>query len=162
MLFLLLITGCTFAINSWSSSWICTAHPGLSHGNLSFVQRLQGLMHAVRIHARNAFIWTFVWQNLCCCSCCALQCRPAVLFLAFVIDAAFALAIVGFLIMHCRMIAKNMTTIEMYEKRRSATGPWQFDRGAKQNFLEVFGKRCRCYYVQLFHYALLVAHCSQS
>ena len=104
----------------------------------------------------------FVWQNLCCCSCCALQCRPAVLFLAFVIDAAFALAIVGFLIMHCRMIARNMTTIEMYEKRRSATGPWQFDRGAKQNFLEVFGKRCRCYYVELFHYALLVAHGSQS
>ena len=63
------------------------------------------------------------------------------LFLAFVIDAAFALAIVGFLIMHCRMITKNMTTIEMYEKRRNGTGPWPFDKGAKHNFLEVFGKR---------------------
>lgn len=89
----------------------------------------------------------FVWQHLFCSTFCALQCRPAVLFLAFVIDAAFALAIVGFLIMHCRMIARNMTTIEMYEKRRNATGPWQFDRGAKQNFLEVFGKRCECCYI---------------
>ncbi|KAL3147976.1 hypothetical protein ABBQ38_014271 [Trebouxia sp. C0009 RCD-2024] len=66
--------------------------------------------------------------------------KPAILFLAFVIDAAFALAIVGFLVMHCRMIARNMTTIEMYEKRRHSTGAWPFDRGAKHNFLEVFGR----------------------
>ena len=71
----------------------------------------------------------------------SLCCRPAILFLAFVIDAAFALAIVGFLIMHCRMIIRNMTTIEMYEKRRNAAGAWPFDRGAKHNFLEVFGRR---------------------
>ena len=70
-----------------------------------------------------------------------LRCRPAILFLAFVLDAAFALAIIGFLVMHCRMIAKNLTTIEMYEKRRSATGHWPFDKGAKQNYLEVFGTR---------------------
>ena len=70
-----------------------------------------------------------------------LICRPAVLFLAFVIDAAFALAIVGFLVMHCRMIAKNLTTIEMYEKRRGTSGPWIFDRGPKQNFLEIFGRK---------------------
>lgn len=74
-------------------------------------------------------------------SFCASTCRPAVLFLAFVIDAAFALAILGFLIMHGRMIARNMTTIEMYEKQRNAKGPWPFDKGAKQNFVEVFGKR---------------------
>lgn len=76
-----------------------------------------------------------------CAQAVSYQCRPAILFLAFVIDAAFALAIMGFLIMHCRMIARNMTTIEMYEKRRYATGPWPFDQGAKQNFLEVFGRR---------------------
>ena len=70
-----------------------------------------------------------------------LICRPAVLFLAFVIDAAFALAIVGFLVMHCRMIAKNLTTIEMYEKRRGTSGPWLFDKGPKQNFLEIFGRK---------------------
>ena len=70
-----------------------------------------------------------------------LRCRPAILFLAFVLDAAFALAIIGFLVMHCRMIAKNLTTIEMYEKRRSATRHWPFDKGAKQNYLEVFGTR---------------------
>ena len=63
------------------------------------------------------------------------------LFLAFVIDAAFALAILGFLIMHGRMIARNMTTIEMYEKQRNAKGPWPYDKGARQNFVEVFGKR---------------------
>lgn len=49
--------------------------------------------------------------------------------------------------MHCRMITRNMTTIEMYEKRRNATGAWPFDRGAKHNFLEVFGRR----YAALVH-----------
>lgn len=80
-----------------------------------------------------------------------LCCRPAILFLAFVIDAAFALAIVGFLIMHCRMIARNMTTIEMYEKRRNATGAWPFDRGARHNFIEVFGRRYDALYMTLFN-----------
>lgn len=81
------------------------------------------------------------YESMCVARQTWLWCRPAILFLAFVIDAAFALAIVGFLIMHCRMIARNMTTIEMYEKRRNATGAWPFDRGARHNFLEVFGRR---------------------
>lgn len=44
--------------------------------------------------------------------CCA--CRPAVVFVAFVIDLAFSLCLAGFLIMHGRLIAHNMTTIEMW------------------------------------------------
>ena len=41
-------------------------------------------------------------------------CRPAVVFVAFVIDLAFSLCLAGFLIMHGRLIAHNMTTIEMW------------------------------------------------
>ena len=35
-------------------------------------------------------------------------------FVAFVIDLAFSLCLAGFLIMHGRLIANNMTTIEMW------------------------------------------------
>lgn len=45
-------------------------------------------------------------------------------FIAFVFSAAFALALLGFVIMHLRLIALNQTTIEAYEKRpiRQAAG----------------------------------------
>ena len=65
--------------------------------------------------------------------------RPLVTsFLAFVFTAAFSVALAGFLVMHLRLVALNMTTIEAYEK--SPVRPWPYDRGAKANFLEVFGK----------------------
>lgn len=147
---------------SYSSSWICSFRC-MSWKFVCVICAVTARTGACsQDPCRSCVCLDPVCQTLFCSTFCALQCRPAVLFLAFVIDAAFALAIVGFLIMHCRMIARNMTTIEMYEKRRSATGPWQFDRGAKQNFLEVFGKRCRCCYVTLSHHALLLAHGSQS
>ena len=37
--------------------------------------------------------------------------------MCFVFSAAFSLALLGFLIMHLRLIATNHTTIEAYEKR---------------------------------------------
>ena len=99
--------------------------------------------------------------------CCA--CRPAVVFVAFVIDLAFSLCLAGFLIMHGRLIAANMTTIEMwvsvcllalselginpacmmywnvcapwcrYEKGYTSGSSWPFDQGISNNFQEVFG-----------------------
>ncbi|KAK9842045.1 hypothetical protein WJX81_005841 [Elliptochloris bilobata] len=63
--------------------------------------------------------------------------RPAIVFVAFVIDAAFCLSLAGFLIMHARLVAANCTTIEMYEKRR--TPDWPYNRGLRRNVQDVFG-----------------------
>ena len=89
-------------------------------------------------------------------------------FVAFVIDLAFSLCLAGFLIMHGRLIASNMTTIEMwvsvclrylsfaspsactmywitcapgcrYEKGYTSGSSWPFDKGIRSNFQEVFG-----------------------
>ena len=65
--------------------------------------------------------------------------RPALTFVAMVLDAAFALSVLGFLVMHARMVAVNATTIEMYEKRRDPH--WRYDRGLGHNLKEVFGPR---------------------
>lgn len=60
-------------------------------------------------------------------------------YVAFAMDLAFTLALAGFIIMHGRLIAANCTTIEMYEKNRVPL--WPYDRGFKQNFIDVFGQR---------------------
>ena len=57
-------------------------------------------------------------------------------FVATVIAIAFAVSLLGFIIMHLRMVAMNCSTIEMYEKRRVAN--WPYNRGIRRNFAEVF------------------------
>lgn len=61
----------------------------------------------------------------------------AATFLAFVLNLAFALSVMGFLIMHISLVAANTTTIEAYEKK--TTPKWRFDLGKKKNFEQVFG-----------------------
>ena len=61
----------------------------------------------------------------------------ALVFLAVVLDLAFAASLLGFIVMHSNLVAQNMTTIEMYEKKKSI--PWRYDFGRQRNFTEVFG-----------------------
>ncbi|KAI4370362.1 hypothetical protein MLD38_018721 [Melastoma candidum] len=61
----------------------------------------------------------------------------AVTFIAFVLDLAFALSILGFLIMHISLVARNTTTIEAYEKNISPK--WCYDLGWRKNLEQVFG-----------------------
>ncbi|KAL1543424.1 putative protein S-acyltransferase 14 [Salvia divinorum] len=61
----------------------------------------------------------------------------ATTFLAFVLNLAFALSVMGFLIMHITLVAANTTTIEAYEKKSSPK--WRYDLGRKRNFEQVFG-----------------------
>ncbi|KAF3613689.1 putative protein S-acyltransferase 14 [Capsicum annuum] len=61
----------------------------------------------------------------------------ATTFLAFVFNLAFALSVLGFLIMHISLVAGNTTTIEAYEKK--TTPKWRYDLGRKRNFEQVFG-----------------------
>ncbi|KAG6467580.1 hypothetical protein ZIOFF_074610 [Zingiber officinale] len=59
----------------------------------------------------------------------------ATTFLAFVLNLAFALSVMGFLIMHVSLVMKNTTTIEAYEKK--TTPNWEYDLGRKKNFEQV-------------------------
>ncbi|KAK1325766.1 putative S-acyltransferase [Acorus calamus] len=61
----------------------------------------------------------------------------ATTFLAFVLNLAFALSVLGFLIMHISLVAGNTTTIEAYEKK--TTPKWRYDLGRRKNFEQVFG-----------------------
>ncbi|KRH76257.1 hypothetical protein GLYMA_01G142300v4 [Glycine max] len=56
----------------------------------------------------------------------------ATTFLAFVLNLAFALSVLGFLIMHISLVAANTTTIEAYEKK--TTPKWRYDLGRRKNF----------------------------
>ncbi|EFN57662.1 hypothetical protein CHLNCDRAFT_142811 [Chlorella variabilis] len=69
-------------------------------------------------------------------------------FITFVFSVAFSLALMGFVFMHGRLCARNMTTIEAYEKR--PVNPWPYDHGTLQNFQEVFG-RDRRYWLLPMH-----------
>jgi hypothetical protein len=61
----------------------------------------------------------------------------ALVFLTVVLDLAFAASLLGFIVMHSNLVSQNMTTIEMYEKKKSI--PWRYDYGKQKNFAEVFG-----------------------
>ena len=61
----------------------------------------------------------------------------ACVFVTFVLDVAFAASLLGFIIMHANLNLSNMTTIEMYEKKK--TLPWRYNQGHRKNFTEVFG-----------------------
>ncbi len=61
----------------------------------------------------------------------------ALVFLTVVLDMAFAASLLGFIVMHSNLVSQNMTTIEMYEKKKSI--PWRYDYGKHKNFAEVFG-----------------------
>jgi hypothetical protein len=61
----------------------------------------------------------------------------AAVFVTFVLNVAFAASLLGFIIMHANLNLSNMTTIEMYEKKK--TLPWRYNKGFRKNFQDVFG-----------------------
>ncbi|KAK3157897.1 hypothetical protein QOZ80_2AG0129910 [Eleusine coracana subsp. coracana] len=61
----------------------------------------------------------------------------ATTFLTFVLNLAFTLSVLGFMIMHVSLVSANTTTIEAYEKK--TTPFWKYDLGRKRNFEQVFG-----------------------
>ncbi|KAL4187441.1 hypothetical protein AMTRI_Chr09g39030 [Amborella trichopoda] len=63
----------------------------------------------------------------------------AISFLTFVLNLAFALSLLGFLIMHASLLLSNTTTIEVYEKRGVVR--WKYDLGRRKNFEQVFGTK---------------------
>ncbi|XP_008776787.1 probable protein S-acyltransferase 14 [Phoenix dactylifera] len=72
----------------------------------------------------------------------------ATTFLTFVLNLAFALSVLGFLIMHISLVAGNTTTIEAYEKK--TTPKWKYDLGRKKNFEQVFGTDKRYWFIPAY------------
>ncbi|KAM0946713.1 putative protein S-acyltransferase [Dioscorea sansibarensis] len=72
----------------------------------------------------------------------------ATTFLSFVLNLAFALSILGFLIMHMSLVAGNTTTIEAYEKK--TTPKWRYDLGRRKNFEQVFGVDKRYWFIPTY------------
>ncbi|OMP00587.1 Zinc finger, DHHC-type, palmitoyltransferase [Corchorus olitorius] len=72
----------------------------------------------------------------------------ATTFLSFVLNLAFALSVMGFLIMHIGLVAANTTTIEAYEKK--TTPKWRYDLGRKKNFEQVFGTDKRYWFIPAY------------
>ena len=63
------------------------------------------------------------------------------ILVAAVLDAAFALALAGFMIMHRGLVSRNATTIEAYEKQAAPGAPWPYTLGTRSaNWASVFGR----------------------
>ena len=69
-------------------------------------------------------------------------------FITFVLNLAFALSVLGFLIMHMVLVAANTTTIETYEKK--TTPKWRYDIGRKKNFEQVLGIDKRYWFIPAY------------
>lgn len=72
----------------------------------------------------------------------------ATTFLTFVLNLAFALSVLGFLIMHASLVAANTTTIEAYEKK--TTPKWRYDLGRRKNFEQVFGTSKKYWFIPAY------------
>jgi len=59
----------------------------------------------------------------------------AILFLAFVLNLAFALSLLCFIGMHTSLVTHNTTSIEVYERKKSVS--WKYDLGWKRNLEQV-------------------------
>jgi len=101
-----------------------------------------------------SFVLFLAWTCVGCAVSAALLFRPSVAFvrgevevevevwgvvggilgfISFIFTAAFTLALIGFLVMHCGLMMRNMTTIEAYEKRK--VEPWPWDVGSAKGNL---------------------------
>ncbi|GMH21767.1 hypothetical protein Nepgr_023609 [Nepenthes gracilis] len=72
----------------------------------------------------------------------------AMMFLAFVLNLAFSLSLICFLVMHASLLSSNTTTIEVHEKKQAVR--WKYDLGWKENFEQVFGKKKALWFLPLF------------
>ncbi|KAI7737233.1 hypothetical protein M8C21_012120 [Ambrosia artemisiifolia] len=72
----------------------------------------------------------------------------ALTFLTFVLNVAFALSLLCFIIMHASLLSSNTTSVEVYEKKGAVR--WKYDLGRKKNFEQVFGMRKALWLLPLF------------
>lgn len=71
-----------------------------------------------------------------------------VVFLACVLNLAFALSLLCFIVMHASLVSSNTTSVEVYERKKSAR--WKYDLGWKQNIEQVFGSTKALWFFPIF------------
>ncbi|KAD3069032.1 hypothetical protein E3N88_36912 [Mikania micrantha] len=67
------------------------------------------------------------------------SCFLYILYFGAVINVAFSLSLLCFIIMHASLLSSNTTSVEVYEKKGVVR--WKYDLGPKKNFEQVFGTR---------------------
>ncbi|XP_057718405.1 probable protein S-acyltransferase 12 [Arachis stenosperma] len=72
----------------------------------------------------------------------------AVVFLASILNLAFALSLLCFVVMHISLLLSNTTSVEVYEKKKAVR--WRYDLGRKKNFEQVFGTNKALWLLPLF------------
>uniref|UniRef100_A0A0D9WYM0 Protein S-acyltransferase n=1 Tax=Leersia perrieri TaxID=77586 RepID=A0A0D9WYM0_9ORYZ len=72
----------------------------------------------------------------------------AILFLAFVLNLAFALSLLCFIGMHSSLVTKNTTSVEVHERRNSVS--WKYDLGWRKNLEQVFGTKKLLWFLPLY------------
>ncbi|KAF0906975.1 hypothetical protein E2562_013555 [Oryza meyeriana var. granulata] len=72
----------------------------------------------------------------------------AILFLAFVLNLAFALSLLCFIGMHASLVTRNTTSIEVHERRNLVS--WKYDLGWRKNLEQVFGTKKLLWFLPLY------------
>ncbi|KAJ0104517.1 hypothetical protein Patl1_18575 [Pistacia atlantica] len=80
----------------------------------------------------------------------------AAVLITFVLNLAFALSLLGFLIMHISLVAGNTTTIEAFEKKSTPKSP--YDLGWKINFEQDMSQKSNASLTPPSYSFLLLTH----
>lgn len=70
------------------------------------------------------------------------------IFLASILNLAFALSLLCFIVMHLSLLLSNTTSVEVHEKKKGVR--WRYDVGRKKNFEQVFGTKKALWLFPLF------------